>query len=173
MIPIKDFKEYISKKAIELQKKEKHNEKLKWIDRIYKKYKGELETEVVNELKNIYTDYLKYHYIDNFQFESLDYIEISEYSFSEYSINFIRKNSADIELNVEFTLDSEVTYDDYSSAWYDREDEVWNFVDTISKTINEKIVLPVSFEVEFNPPSGQEFAFVKFKAIDDNRNIKL
>ncbi|MEA5461963.1 PIN domain-containing protein [Arcicella sp. LKC2W] len=172
LIPIEDFKSYINKKVIELQKREKHEEKLKLINDTYVKFTDVLKIEVINELESICLEYLKFRH-DGYRFDSIDDMEILECTFSDYSINFIRENSADIELNVAFTINAKVIYDDYGTAWCDKEDNHWYGIDVITEEVSERVILPVSIEVEFSPLSGQEFAFAKLKEINNNRSINL
>jgi hypothetical protein len=168
--PIEDFPKYINGKVIELQKIEHHQEKLQLIDNAYNKNKETLKLELENDLREILEEHFKYDYSSNI---SLDSISINILDISEYSINYIRENDADIELRLRVEIKAKLIYGDYGSAHYDKEDDTWFFVDTIEGKISREIDIDVTLTVEFNPPSGREYAYIKIKSINNDRMLKI
>ena len=171
--PIEDFASYINKKVIELQKIKHHQEKLRLIENAYNKNKETLKSELENELHEILEDHFKYNYSSNMSLDSIEVLSVNISDTSEYSINYIRENDADIELRLSVEVEAELIYDDYGSAYYDKEDGTWLFVVTKETKVSREIDIDVTLTVEFNPPSGKDFAFIKIKSINNNLRLKI
>ena len=132
-----------------------------------------IERELESQLEDTLQDYFKYDYYNNLSLDVIEFLTINITNISDYSINFVRENDADIEVEFDVDIEAEVVYDDYSSASYDKEDDIWYFVDVTKEQINRKLTLSASILVEFNPPSGKEFAFLKLKSINNDRKFRL
>lgn len=154
IIPIKDLN-----KILDILNREasEHQNLLKKIDSMYLDFSSDL----INEIKSSFYD--KY---ESSQFDlEINDLEIDSISLGQFDITFMNNREAILEVNSYLQFGLTVVYNDYSSAIHDNEDDIWYNINSISQKIKKSVNLPVTINVDFNPPAGSEFSTIKITDI--------
>ena len=117
-------------------------EKLEFIKQIYDSNIDKLEKQLNDYFEN--NAYLATGEADLIKYE------ISEFDWDEYDIIEIEEEYASLKTNVNITIKAWVLYEDYDTGFYDKEDDVWHFVETVEDTFEKEIDIPVLIEVSFD-----------------------
>ncbi|WP_143961315.1 PIN domain-containing protein [Litoribacter populi] len=71
---------------------------------------------------------------------------------SEHFVLYFSDNTVSIELTVPINYSADVSYEDTSTGWYDKEDDIWYNVEKIETKIDGETILKVSKECNIELP---------------------
>jgi len=159
---IRTTPEKIEEKAIELLEDE------------FKNSKAFLEKETKEMLIRAIEDEIGSTYqIDELDIDSVQHIDITDIdlnSFSIVSLNTTDK-TAKLECYITFSFDVSFSADDYSEAWYDKEDDIHHFVKSKTFYIEDTYNIPVTINANFD--TDEEFAELELEDINYGKKLDV
>jgi hypothetical protein len=162
IIKIKELDELLIKIANhkEITLKE---QKLEFIQKIYSTSFEHLEKELNEFIEN-------HGYLDTGEADLIKY-EISEFVWGKHDITDLGEEYAKLKANVNIKIKVWVSYEDYSKGYYDNEDNVWHFVETIKDTFEKEIEVPIRLEVVFELESKDYD--INIETLNNDETIRL
>jgi hypothetical protein len=162
IIKIKELDELLIKIAIQKEISLKE-QKLEFIQQIYDTSFENLEKELNDYIENN-------SYLDTGEADLIKY-EISEFDWGEYDITAIGEEYAMLKANVNIKIKVWVSYQDYSTGYYDKENNDWHFVETIKGTFEKEIEVPITLEVSFEFES-KDYE-INIETVNNDEEIEL
>lgn len=170
-----DLKEHISSKLKPLPDiptfldiNNKHQHKIELITRIESIFEDQKDSVLENAERQL-LDFLESGAWEEFPYlvSNVSDIDIINSEFSEnYSITDINERDACIETQLSIEVKIDFTIDNYENASHDNEDDTWYFVEQEERSKTLKMELPITINIDYNPPAGPRFPKVKIKEID-------
>lgn len=137
--------------------------RLTFIDKIY--------SENISELENK----LEIHLDDSTNINTgeadLEKFEITEFIWLDYNIIEHKEEYAELKATVQLKVKIWLSYQDFESGYYDREEDIWYFVETVTDTIEKEIEIPVTIEISYDIDS-EEFS-IDLGSINDDNDIDI
>ncbi|EMS32442.1 hypothetical protein C943_01169 [Mariniradius saccharolyticus AK6] len=159
---IRTTNEEISERAIELLEDEFRNSKAF----LEKETKEMIMRAIEDEIGSTYQ-------IDELEIDSVQQIDISDIdlnSFSIVSLNTTDK-TAKLECSITFSFEVSFSADDYSEAWYDKEDDKHHFVESKTFSIEDTYDIPVTINAHFD--TDEEFAELEIEDINYGKKLDV
>ncbi len=153
LVPVKDYSIFID--ALNKEVETKH--KLGLIKKAFSTYKDYifLREMIEAEIENLVDDEIRFMPKRNESVQLTADIKVSLIEISDkYSVLNIQDEEALIETKAEFSLVLNLTTEDYSGSYYDKEEGENYFVDHKEEYIDRHFTIPVTLEVSFNIESG-------------------
>lgn len=123
------------------------------------------EYEIIERIKEVFTDEFPWDGFDDnqgyeYEVHGLDKIE----AFIDYFyVLYFYGNTASVELVVPVTYTADVSYEDTSTGWYDKEDEIWYHTESVDDKIEcesiLKVIIEVTIELPGKPVKWEEWEF--------------
>lgn len=123
------------------------------IETEFKQFKLDLEEELHSAVYHrIEEEINNTHELENIIINSLEDIELSQVEIKKYSIvNLnVKTDSVKIECEITFSFIATFTGQDYSKAWYNKEDRNWHFVETKIMKTQDTFSVPALIFGEFD-----------------------
>lgn len=137
--------------------KQRSDVNIEKIDLLFK----ENQERLLDELKSDFErEYSSHFYI------TIDELIVTAINIDPYKIISLNDKESVIESTVKVDFDANIEYDDYSHAYYDKEDNVWYNQERKNTSFNSEVKFPVQFKVELMPPAGEDFASIEIHEID-------
>ena len=130
------------------------------------------ETEIISTIEDKFADDFPYSGFDDsqgFEYES-NGIEKFEGSIDSHSVLQIFDNVATVELTIPVNYTVDVSYENTSIGWYDKEDDRWYGTEMENKLVSDDCKLIVIVEIEFELP-GKEVYWKDWEFIEISSGI--
>jgi PIN domain len=88
-------------------------------------------------------------------------VNVTDLELRDIDILRFKKDSVEVEMEVQVSFTADVTYDDLENAIYDKEDDRYLFVDTIEKTVDVELLVNVTARILIDPQNPDHFKFDK------------
>jgi hypothetical protein len=136
-------------------------------------------TQLISSNKEYILSQIEEYIIENAYFENTDYFdsEITNYSINNCElqseiVTYINDRSAEIIVEIAFTISADITFPDYENAGWDNEDKVYLFLENITKNHNFEVKTEVLVLVEYDL-ENVEFYELNIKSINNGNSIEL
>jgi hypothetical protein len=105
------------------------------------------------------------------EIDILEKIDLSDIEITNYSIVYLSNNEARLECNANFAYELLIAVEDKSNAWYDKEDDVYHFVDHKSIAIEDSqdVVLTVIVDID----DSLEFANMELEDVNEGKGFDV
>jgi hypothetical protein len=137
--------------------------RLEFINRVYEENESKLEND------------LKVHLDDSTNINTgeadLDKFEITNFEWSDYIITDHEEEFAELKTTVKLNIKAWISYQDFDTGYYDKEDDIWHFVETVHDTFEEEIEIPVTIGISYDIDS-EDYEII-FESINDDKYIDI
>ncbi|MBE7649181.1 PIN domain-containing protein [Tenacibaculum finnmarkense] len=130
------------------------------------------ETEIISSVEEVfYGELPSSGFDDSHGYEyDINGVEKFEGFIDSHSILSIFDNTATVELTVSVDYTVDVSYEDTSIGWYDKEDDRWYGTEMVQQSVSNDTVLKVIVEIEFELP-GKEIIWKEWEFIEISSGI--
>jgi len=118
---------------------------IKLIEIEFKKYNVELSEKLYDLIyKKIEEEVNTTYEVEGLLIDSLEEVDLSEIELGKYSIVSLNMdtNNVKIECEITFSFKAAFTAEDFSDAWFDKEDKVWHFLELKTFNIDDTLMIP-------------------------------
>jgi hypothetical protein len=149
VFPVKEIREKID--LILRAEKEKEADTIALIERGFEESLEKLKKDA----RQMITDYLEEEVnsksqIGEMEIDTLEKADVSDIDITDYSIVFIGNVGARLECSANFAYELTVAVEDRSNAWYDKEDDIWHFVENTSIVVKGAHDVIISVVIDFD-----------------------
>jgi hypothetical protein len=97
---------------------------------------------------------LKEYFVNSAYYDTgeadLQAFEILEINWGKHLITEFEEEYAELKTEITLQIKAAVSYEDYESGYYDKEDDKWYFVETVDETITRELKLPVTISLSYD-----------------------
>ncbi|NOU48853.1 MAG: DUF4935 domain-containing protein [Bacteroidales bacterium] len=162
LIKINELDELLNRIAVhkEIALKER---RLQYIENTYLANRTKLE----QDLKEYFVNTAYYDTGD----ADLQAFEILEINWGEYIVTEFEEEYAELKTEITLQINAVVSYEDYESGFYDKEDGKWYFVETVDETITRELILPVTISLSYDMENNDYD--INYESINNDKPIDL
>jgi len=173
-----DMNSYESKYLIPIKEYDKLLDQISFTfsdENITQKIEGiieENEIEILSRIEDEFTNDFPYSGFDEsqgFEYETND-IESFKANIDWHSVLQVSENIATVELTIPVEYTAEISYEDKSLGWYDKEDDIWYGTEMQTMSITDKCKLIAIIEIEFELP-GKEVYWKSWNFVEISSGI--
>jgi predicted nucleic acid-binding protein len=160
-----DMNSYKSKYLIPIKEYDKLLDQISFTfsdENITQKIEGIIEdneVDIISKIEDEFVNDFPYSGFDEsqgFEYETNDIKEFKA-NIDWHSVLQVSDNIATVELTIPVEYTAEISYEDKSLGWYDKEDDIWFGTEMQTKLITDKCKLIVIVEIEFELPGKEVY----------------